>query len=152
MTENNLYTDYSIYLYCSQIGDTTVNIKNIFAYSFIFALIMMPSVMAANSTEIDSDGFNKLLAAPVTGVNYIMDIEPLEGATLMIVGLVMGSTVILAILSMSINSGRISYGGIIGKFRMMLDGRNWSIYVFLGFFGLLFALAMIKYVSTTSIF
>jgi len=109
----------------------------------------------ADTTDEDlteSDGFNKLLSSPIKGVNYLMGLAPAEKLVLLVTGVVIGGSIILTILSFAINNGRISWGSIFGKYPMMLQGRNWMVFVFLGFLGFLFALALMKYIGTTSIF
>lgn len=157
-----------------------MKLKNVLAAFLIIALVMMPTVLAATGEDgvtiikkdgsdsniekvgsskddsedhkIESDGFNRLLMAPVTGVDYILGMDPLEKAVLLLVGTVIGGSVIITIISFAINNGRIGIGSISGKYQTMLQGRNWMIFVFLGFLGFLLALALLKYVGTTSIF
>lgn len=145
-------------------------IRNILVLLCIFAWLTIP-VMAAtgNVTKItlddaksntetfdssngDSDGFNRLLMAPVTGVDYLLSMGPLEKAILLFVGSAIGGSVIITIVSFAVNNGRIGLGSIAGKYQTMLQGRNWMAFVFIGFLGFLLALALLKYVGTTSIF
>lgn len=154
-------------------------IKNIFGLLLIFAVMVMP-VFAATGEEnvriVDgskeskierveekqeektdgavpkSDGFNRLLQFPSDGVDTVLNFGPLEKATLKIVGLFVGGSVILTILAFAANNGRISLGSILGNWKAMVSGRNMMIWVFLGFCGFLLALAMMKYVSTTGVF
>ena len=109
-------------------------------------------VDSSDNKIIESDGFNRLLMAPVTGVDHLMSMGPLEKAILVVVGSAIGGSVILTIVSLAVNNGRISWGSIFGKYQTMLQGRNWSAFVLFGFLGFLFALALLKYVGTTSIF
>lgn len=145
--------------------------KNLLIAFCIFALLTMP-VMAATgevkkvtledaksenvetveSNNEEPDGFNRLLMAPVTGVNYLLDMGPLEKAILLLVGCAIGGSVIITILSFAVNNGRIGIGSIAGKYQTMIQGRDWMAFVFLGFLGFLLALALLKYVGTTSLF
>lgn len=156
-----------------------MKIKNVLVAFLILALVTMPTVLAATGEDgvtiikkdgsdsniekvdsskddsnitIKSDGFNRLLMAPVTGVDYILRMGPLEKAVLLLVGTAIGGSVIITIISFAINNGRIGIGSISGKYQTMLQGRNWMIFVFIGFLGFLLALALLKYVGTTSIF
>jgi len=105
-----------------------------------------------NELNTDSNGFNKLLMAPVTGVNYLMSIPPAEKSILLVVGCAIGISVIITLISFAVNNGRIGWGSIWGKWETMLKGRNWMGFVFLGFCGFLLALALMKYLGTTSVF
>lgn len=106
-----------------------------------------------NSEDLTgSDGFNKLLSAPIKGVDYLLDLGPTEKLVLLIVGIAIGGSIVLTIISFAVNNGRISWGSIFGKYPTMLQGRNWMAFVFLGFLGFLFALALMKFLGTTSIF
>lgn len=100
----------------------------------------------------DSDGFNKLLSAPIKGVDYLLGLGPTEQLVLLIVGTVIGGSIVLTIVSLAVNNGRMGWGGIWGKWNTILQGRNWMVIVFLGFLGFLFALALMKYFATTSYF
>ena len=100
----------------------------------------------------DSDGFNKLLSAPIKGVDYLLGLGPTEQLVLLIVGTVIGGSIVLTIISLAVNNGRMGWGGIWGKWNTILQGRNWMAIVFLGFLGFLFALALMKYFATTSYF
>lgn len=100
----------------------------------------------------DSDGFNKLLSAPIKGVDYLLGLGPTEQLVLLIVGTVIGGSIVLTIVSLAVNNGRMGWGGIWGKWNTILQGRNWMAIVFLGFLGFLFALALMKYFATTSYF
>lgn len=102
--------------------------------------------------KTDSNGFNKLLMAPVTGVNYLMNIPPAEKAILLVVGCAIGISVIITLISFAVNNGRIGWGSIWGRWETMLKGRNWMGFVFLGFCGFLLALALMKYLGTASVF
>jgi len=105
-----------------------------------------------NDEITDSDGFNKLLSAPIQGVDYLLKMGPTEKLVLLIVGVAIGGSIVITIVSFAVNNGRIGWGSIFGKFPMMLQGRNWMAFVFLGFLGFLFALALMKFLGTTSIF
>ena len=100
----------------------------------------------------DSDGFNKLLSAPIKGVDYLLGLGPTEQLVLLTVGTVIGGSIVLTIISLAVNNGRMGWGGIWGKWNTILQGRNWMAIVFLGFLGFLFALALMKYFATTSYF
>jgi len=107
----------------------------------------------SNNEELTgSDGFNKLLSAPIKGVDYLLDLGPTEKLVLLIVGIAIGGSIVLTIISFAVNNGRISWGSIFGKYPTMLQGRNWMAFVFLGFLGFLFALALMKFLGTTSLF
>ena len=159
-----------------------MKIWNILAVFLIITMMMMPAMAATgedtvkiidsdgnektnavsnqdDETDTDeedditgSEGFNKLLSAPISGVDYLMEMGPTEKLVLLVVGVVIGGSIVLTIISFAVNNGRISWGSIFGKYPTMLQGRNWMAFVFLGFLGFLFALALMKYIGTTSIF
>ncbi len=99
-----------------------------------------------------SDGFNKLLSAPIKGVDYLLSLGPMEKLALLVVGAAIGGSIIMTIISFAVNNGRISWGSIFGKYDTMLHGRNWMAFVFLGFLGFLFALALMKFLGSTTLF
>lgn len=105
-----------------------------------------------NSEISNSDGFNRLLQAPITGVNTVMEYDPLEKASITTTGLFVGGSIILTVIAFAANNGRISLGSILGNWKAMISGRNMMLWVLLGFCGFLFALAMMKYVATKGIF
>ncbi len=107
---------------------------------------------SADEDITGSDGFNKLLSAPIKGVDYLLGLGPTETLVLWVVGIAIGGSIVLTIISFAVNNGRISWGSIFGKYQTMLQGRNWMAFVFLGFLGFLFALALMKFLGTTSIF
>lgn len=103
-------------------------------------------------TSFSSDGFNELLRAPITGVDYVMSMSPLKKAVMLFVGFAIGISIIITVIAFAANNGRIGWGSIFGKYSTMLQGRNAMLFVFMGFLGFLLALALMKYVGTTGIF
>lgn len=167
---------FTLYISKGNIKSDTMrkSIVNILVLFAVLALTVMPSMAAEDerlkiipasnesqnvgtNTQEDSDisnsdGFNKLLQAPINGVNTVMSYGPLESASLKTTGIFIGGSIILTVIALAANNGRISLGSILGNWKAMVSGRNMMMWVLLGFVGFLFALAMMKYVATTGIF
>lgn len=108
------------------------------------------SLLVVNNSN--GDGFNKLFMAPVNAVDTLMSISPVEKAVLIIVGLVIGGSFVLTIVSLGVNNGRVATGGILNRLKMITTGKDNMIWVLAAFAGFLFAIAIMKYMGSTSIF
>jgi len=108
------------------------------------------SIWDVNTTN--SEGFNKLFMAPVTAVGYLMNVPPIETTVLILLGIVFGGSFVLTLLSLATNNGRVATGGILNKLKMMTTGKDNMIWVIGAFAGFLFAIALLKFLGSTSIF
>jgi hypothetical protein len=99
-----------------------------------------------------SGGINDLLKSPDEGVKTLSSIDPLWKAVLFVVGIVIGGSVVLTIISLGVNQGRISWGGIFDKYKMVLNGRDYGVIVFIAFLGFLIMLSVFAFISKGNLF